>query len=207
MEGVEVDVPLGRSNYIPDFFITVQRMMFEEANSTFEADVISKAKETVYVQICNNESNNLRLLPMTKEAAIRKQVDIFTKGEEIFAVVSETGSKEEFIVIGLISTATENNYRSKEDMKGNIGKGVAYGVATTGDDWRMLSYDDITFRVRLKFNVIPDGMEEDKEWMKDYSTLIECYNSICTGSLEVEDRGDANEGGTVIILSQKIDTG
>ncbi|KAF8427482.1 hypothetical protein EV426DRAFT_590297 [Tirmania nivea] len=62
-----------------------------------------------------------------------------------------------------------------KDMRGNNGQGMVYGFVTTGEDWRMLSYDGTNFRMTRKFNAMFDGMEEDKvRWMKDYSILIEC---------------------------------
>ncbi|RPB29519.1 hypothetical protein L211DRAFT_776092, partial [Terfezia boudieri ATCC MYA-4762] len=61
------------------------------------------------------------------------------------------------------------------DMRGNNGQGMVYGFVTTGEDWRMLSYDGTNFRMTRKFNAMFDGMEEDKvRWMKDYCIVVEC---------------------------------
>jgi len=54
-------------------------------------------------------------------------------------------------------------------------RGIVYGFVTTGDSWRMLSYDGERLKVTDKIEVIFDTMVRNKEkWMKEFSVLVDC---------------------------------
>ncbi|KAH8147934.1 uncharacterized protein LAJ45_08035 [Morchella importuna] len=62
-----------------------------------------------------------------------------------------------------------------KDMRDNNGGGEVYGFVTTGETWRMLRYDDISFKMTRKIEVLFEGMGQEKGlWMKDYSALVDC---------------------------------
>lgn len=48
-----------------------------------------------------------------------------------------------------------------KDMGGLNNGGVSYGFVTTGDSWRMLSYDGALFQVTDKLHVVFDTMGND----------------------------------------------
>ena len=67
-----------------------------------------------------------------------------------------------------------------KDMRDNNGGGTVYGFITTGDTWRMASYDG-AFQITEKMEILFDTMGEGKErWMKDYSVLVDCMNVALT---------------------------
>ncbi|KAI5839539.1 hypothetical protein DFP73DRAFT_587459 [Morchella snyderi] len=120
--------------------------------------------------------------------------------KEIASTDSETGGYEEFVMMDLISV-TEKRYilviegkkrslgeamkqclLAMKDMRDNNGGGEVYGFVTTGESWRMISYDG-TFQMTNKMDVIFDTMDEEKElWMKDYSILVDCmYAALSNG--------------------------
>jgi hypothetical protein len=120
--------------------------------------------------------------------------------KEIISVDGETGGKEEFVVVDLIGEAEEpfvlmvkgnrsslgqamkQCFLAMKDMKVRNGRGRVYSFVTTGESWRMLSYDEI-FRMTDKMEVLFDTMGGAKErWMKDYSVLVDCmYAALSMG--------------------------
>ena len=61
---------------------------------------------------------------------------------------------------------------SMRDMRVNNGGGTVYGFITTGDGWRMVSYDG-TFMITEKMELLFDTMDEDKQrWMEDYFVYV-----------------------------------
>lgn len=93
----------------------------------------------------------------------------------------ETGGREEFDVLDMISV-TEKNYvlvieakrssypeamkqclLSMKDIRDNNGASQVYGFTTFGEGWRMFSYDGKTFRVTRKMYILFEGMEDEKE--------------------------------------------
>lgn len=50
-----------------------------------------------------------------------------------------------------------------KDMRGNNGGGGVYGFVTTGESWRMISYDG-TFQMTNKMGAIFDTMDEGKSY-------------------------------------------
>ena len=114
--------------------------------------------------------------------------------KEIVSVDSATGGYEEFVVMDCISLSEKNFVLIVEakkvslgearkqcflfmrDMQENNGGGTIYGFITTGDSWRMVSYDG-TFKITEKMELLFDTMDEDKQrWMEDYSVLVDCLN-------------------------------
>ncbi|KAI5850365.1 hypothetical protein DFP73DRAFT_229896 [Morchella snyderi] len=127
--------------------------------------------------------------------------------KEIISVDSETGGKEEFVVIDRISVGKERVVLvieakrssvgdamkqcllSMKDARDNNKAGEVYGFVTTGETWRMLSYDGASFRMTRKMHVLFEGMDRHKElWMKDYSALVDCmYAALSNGGIVQND--------------------
>ena len=101
------------------------------------------------------------------------------------------------MVIDLIGTAANDNYvlvveakRSNlvETMKQCLlamydmwkinDRGVLYGFVTTGEDWRMLTYDGREFAVTRKFSILFDGFQENKRVM-DEGLLRSDWLHVC----------------------------
>jgi len=75
-----------------------------------------------------------------------------------------------------LGEARKQCFLSMRDMQENNGGGTIYGFITTGDSWRMVSYDG-TFKITEKMELLFDTMDEDKQrWMEDYSVLVDCLN-------------------------------
>ena len=152
----------------------------------------SNVKDLVYGILCpviydftrhhNRQEATRRLLYLRRE-------------KEIISLDKETGGRGEFVVLDLIGISANDNYvlvvveakRSNlvEAMKQCLlamydmwkinGRGFLYGFVTTGEDWRMLTYDGKEFAMTRKFSILFDGFQENKElWMKNYSILINC---------------------------------
>ena len=64
-----------------------------------------------------------------------------------------------------------------------------YGFVTTGDSWRMLSYDGRTFKMTDNTEVVFDTMARNKEkWFRDYSLLVDCvYAALGNGGIVKKD--------------------
>ncbi|KAL7271813.1 hypothetical protein RUND412_005401 [Rhizina undulata] len=114
--------------------------------------------------------------------------------KEIITVNSETGDMEKFVVMDFVSLREKNFvliveakkvslgearkqcFLSMKDMRDNNGGSTVYGFITTGDSWRMASYDG-TFQMSEKMEILLDTIDDDKErWIKDYSILVDCFN-------------------------------
>ncbi|KAF8427841.1 hypothetical protein EV426DRAFT_699917 [Tirmania nivea] len=76
----------------------------------------------------------------------------------------------------------------KDLRDGNKG-GVIYGFVTTGDVWRMLSYDGATFQITDKLFMVFDLMCNYKDkWMREYSLVVDClYAALSKGGVKEED--------------------
>ncbi|KAF8434035.1 hypothetical protein BGX38DRAFT_179554 [Terfezia claveryi] len=132
---------------------------------------------------------------------------LLRREKEIVSTDSETGGKEEFVVIDLISIMERNFVLiieakrsslaeaikqcllSLKDMRDNNGAGKVYGFITIGESWRMLSYDGTSFETTQKIHLLFEGMEQEKErWMKDYSILVDCiYAVLSVGGIVKKD--------------------
>ncbi|KAG0135879.1 pyridoxal phosphate-dependent transferase [Tuber indicum] len=114
--------------------------------------------------------------------------------KEIFSPGSTTAGMEEFVVMDLISfhhekyvliaeakmlplsEAREQCFLSMIKMRDLNGGGTVYGFITTGESWRMISFDG-KFEVSEKIQLMFDTMDHDeKRWIADYSILIDCFN-------------------------------
>lgn len=113
----------------------------------------------------------------------------------IVSTDGETGGAEEFVVMDLVSVTEEKFVLiieakraslgeamkqcllAMKDAWDNNGEGVLYGFVTTGESWRMIRYDGISFEKSEKMDVFFETMGENQQrWIKDYSVLVDCMN-------------------------------
>ncbi|KAI5799188.1 hypothetical protein DFH27DRAFT_559923 [Peziza echinospora] len=200
--------------------VPVSRML-AEAKYKPGGEGISKIKESVYGNIVQyldtegypmegnsdfNEANISDLVyailsPILSSFRRKTGRDVRLRREkEIISVTGETGGREEFVVVDLVTVGEEQfilmveGKRSSlgqamkqcllamKDMRDNNGEGKVYGFVTTGEFWRMLSYDG-AFEMTNNMEVLFDTMDEEKEkWMKDHSVLVDCiYAAMSKG--------------------------
>jgi len=147
----------------------------------------------VYAAISPMIGNFIR---MTGSESIQLQSE---KG--IASTDGETGGVEEFVVMDLVSVddekfiliveakrsslgqAMKQCLLAMKDMRDNNGGvGEVYGFVTTGEFWRMISYDG-TFRMTNTIILVFGTMRDEKEkWMKEYSVLVDCmFVALCNG--------------------------
>ncbi|KAG0137528.1 hypothetical protein HOY82DRAFT_547712 [Tuber indicum] len=112
---------------------------------------------------------------------------------ELVSPDSQTGGYEEFVVVDRISTKQHSLVliiESKRNVLGHAirqclltmhdmfslnGEGKAYGFVTTGELWRMVSYDGITFQITDTFLAVPGRILEQKSlWIEEYSVVVDC---------------------------------
>lgn len=116
---------------------------------------------------------------------------LLRREKEIISPDSKTGGYGEFVVVEKCGPGVCESYiliiESKpspgegikhcllamKDMWSNNARGKVYGFVTTGDDWRMLSYDGITFDMTEKIAVLSTSWSRDR-WMKEGSVLVDC---------------------------------
>ncbi|KAA8898902.1 hypothetical protein FN846DRAFT_194803 [Sphaerosporella brunnea] len=123
--------------------------------------------------------------------------------KEMVSTNGETGGYEEFLVVDMISVmeekvvlvieakssslgeAMKQCLLAMKDMRDNNVEGMVYGFVTTGESWRMLSYDGTSFALTEKIEVLFEGMHGDKErWMGEYSVIVDCMNvALSNGGL------------------------
>ncbi|KAF8444161.1 hypothetical protein BDZ91DRAFT_815912 [Kalaharituber pfeilii] len=113
--------------------------------------------------------------------------------KEIVSMDGETGGKEEFVVIDVVSL-TERNYvlviegkksargeamkqclLSMKDIRDNNGYGEVYGFIMTGESWKMFQYDGQSFRATRKIDVLFEDMCDEELWMKENTVLVDCF--------------------------------
>ena len=140
----------------------------------------------------------------------RSFVKLFRE-KQLLSTDTETGGFEEFVVVDAISLRHKKYIflveakrvslaagmgqcmLAMKDMGGRNNGGVVYGFVTTGDSWRMLSYDGALFQVTDKLHVVFDTMGNDKDkWMNQYSLLVDCVYAVL-------DNGGNREGGDVVL--------
>ena len=136
----------------------------------------------------------------------RKGIKLFRK-KKITSEDSKTGGYEEFVVADTVSL-TERKYiliieakrvsihaemgqclLAMKDMGDSNHGGVVYGFITTGDSWRMLSYDGGSFQVTDQFQVVFETMGTDKDrWIRECSVLVDCvYGALSNGGIVKKD--------------------
>lgn len=112
--------------------------------------------------------------------------------KEIISTDEETGGYEEFVVIDRISVTEEKfliiiEAKSRslgealkqcclamKDARDTNGGGYVYGFITTGESWRLITYNG-QFHMTDKMDLLLDRMHDRKEkWMKDHSVLVDC---------------------------------
>ena len=135
----------------------------------------------------------------------RRYVKLFRE-KQLVSSDNETGGFEEFVVDSIamleqkyiliieakrvsLGAAMGQCLMAMKDMVGSNYGGVLYGFVTTGDSWRMLSYDGALFQVSDKLHVVFDTMGKDKDkWMREYSLLVDCmYAALNNGGTVMKD--------------------
>ncbi|KAF8532805.1 hypothetical protein BDD12DRAFT_809643 [Trichophaea hybrida] len=126
--------------------------------------------------------------------------------KEIVSTDGEIGSTEEFVVVDLISVEDEKFILIVEAKRSSLGQAMkqcllamkdmrdnnggvdeVYGFVTTGESWRMISYDG-TFQVTNKIDLVFNTMGDEKDkWMKDYSVLVDCIHAVLSKGGIVEE--------------------
>ncbi|RPB27122.1 hypothetical protein L211DRAFT_780111, partial [Terfezia boudieri ATCC MYA-4762] len=128
--------------------------------------------------------------PFFKEANIS---DLVLYTIKLASADGETGGKEEFVVLDYITVTEEKLVLIIEAKKASMGQAMkqillslkdardnnkgstVYDFVTTGEHWRMLSYDGTEFVMTNQFTVVFDTMGEEKEeWMKKNSVVVDC---------------------------------
>jgi len=112
---------------------------------------------------------------------------------ELFSVDGMTGGLGEFVLVDQIAGGKDNVVvviQPKNTLVGQVMKlawltlkaardsnneGIVYGFVTTGLQWKMLSYDGVSFRSTPNFTVVLNEMEEYKTpWVKEGSLIVDC---------------------------------
>jgi len=118
---------------------------------------------------------------------------LLKREKEIVSVDGLTGGMEEFLVADRVTITEEKSVLIIEAKRSSIGQamtqillamkdardnnagGIIYGFVTTGDDWRMLSYDGGDFVITEKFTVLFDTMKDRKErWLQGNAVIVDC---------------------------------
>ncbi|KAF8444320.1 hypothetical protein BGX38DRAFT_1143700 [Terfezia claveryi] len=174
------------------------------------AAVLKKMKEKIYNNIVDyigfegypsestadfNEANVSDLVfsiigPVLSCLRRNMGIDLRLRREkEIISVDGETGGKEEFVVIdvvslmerkyvlvaegktGSIGEALKQCLLSMKDMWDNNNDGEVYGFVRTGESLRVFRYNGVLFEGSRKMDVLFLGMDE---WMLNYSAIVDC---------------------------------
>ena len=126
--------------------------------------------------------------------------------KEIVAKDGETGGREEFALIDLVSLTEEKFIfiveakrsslgkgvrqclLSMKDMRDNNCKGEVYGFVTTGTQWQMIRYDG-TFRVTDPMQVLIPRMGKKMDlWMEHHSIVVDCVNVVLSRGIVQDGR-------------------
>ena len=120
-------------------------------------------------------------------------VDGVMGGNEEFVVVDEIALAEDKAVLVIEAKRTSTGQAMKQimlslkDARDNNQAGTVYGFVTTGQHWKMLSYDGASFLTTPEFMAVFEGMEEEKEsWMKECS-VVDCLVVALTTGGTVKD--------------------
>ena len=120
---------------------------------------------------------------MTSYAKLVEIQSNYTSGGQLVLVDCKTGEYEEFAVLDSYRTsATEEEHiliikmtttpldaamgqrlLALTEMSDRNKGGIVYGFVTTGESWRMLSYDGCTFKVTNQIGAVFDTIARDKE--------------------------------------------
>jgi len=115
-------------------------------------------------------------------ARLRREKEIIspdskTGGYGEFVVVEEPWIGEDFVLIieskPCLGDAIKHCLLAMKDMWSINSKGKVYGFVTTGEDWRMLSYDGTRFEMTDKFTVLSTAKPTEQQ-MKEVSVLVDC---------------------------------
>jgi hypothetical protein len=116
--------------------------------------------------------------------------DSTTHGDEGFVMVDQIPPLEEKLVLIVeakeifLLQAMKQCFLGLKDISENNGRGSeVYGFCTTGESWQMVRYDGQDFCMTRTFEVLFEGMDQDKDlWMKKYSVVIDCmYVALSNG--------------------------
>ncbi|RPB27221.1 hypothetical protein L211DRAFT_769172, partial [Terfezia boudieri ATCC MYA-4762] len=95
-------------------------------------------------------------------------MDLISIKEHRFVIVIEAKRSS-------VGQALKQCLLSMFGMRGNNGNGKVFGFITTGENWRMISFDGTSFQLTYKFDVMFEGMRNEyRKWKKDYSLLVDC---------------------------------
>jgi len=115
--------------------------------------------------------------------------------KEIVSIDGEASGKGGFVVMDVLSVTERNYVLVVEGKKGSIGEamkqcllsmkdmwdnnngGYIYGFATTGESWRMFSFNGVLFEGSRNMDVLFLGMEKEggkEEWISNYSAIVDC---------------------------------
>ncbi|PUU80617.1 hypothetical protein B9Z19DRAFT_1106959 [Tuber borchii] len=130
------------------------------------------------------------IISATKKSGRRM---LLKREKEIISVDGLTGEMEEFLVIDRVAITEEKSVLIIEakrilmgqamaqillamrDASDNNSGGIIYGFVTTGEDWRMLSYDGRDFVMANKFTVLFNTMRDEKEgWLQGNAIIVDC---------------------------------
>lgn len=121
----------------------------------------------------------------------------------IISTDGETEGSGEFVVMDLVSVTEEKFVLIIEAKRSSLGEamkqcllamkdawdnnggGLLYGFVTTGESWRMIRYNGISFEKTEKMDVLFETMGENQQrWIEHYSALVDCINlALDTGGI------------------------
>ncbi|KAF8455173.1 hypothetical protein BGX38DRAFT_216177 [Terfezia claveryi] len=199
-----------------------------EARAHFNEANINDLVYTLIVPIISG----FRRQTCRKSLLLQRERQIIAVGSDPEA---EAGGVEEFAVVDLISVTEEKFVivievkrssvgqamkqclLSMFDMRGNNDSGKVYGFITTGESWRMISFDGTSFQLTYKFDVMFEGMKNEYEkWKKEFSLLVDCMVFALSdgGIVNTEAKSDgrivnteAKDDGGIVNTEAKSDGG
>lgn len=191
-----------------DVILKTKEKVYERILEHFEMEGFPGEEEPDFKEANVNDLVHSILSPIVTDFRRQTGRNIRLRREkQIVSMDCETGGSEEFVMMDVISV-TEKNFvfvieakRSSlgqamkqcllamKDMRDKSKKGEVYGFITTGDDWRMVTYDGSKFRMTDKFTVLFDTMHRRRdEWMEQYSVLVDCmYVALNNGGVVTKD--------------------
>lgn len=125
-----------------------------------------------------------------RKLRLAREKEIVSTDSEEFVVIDRIAVTEKRYILVIEGKGSSFGEAMKQcllvmkDMRKNNGGGEVYGFVTTGESWRMISYDG-TFQMTNKMDAIFDTIDEEKElWMKGDSILVDCmYAALSNGGI------------------------
>ncbi|KAG0133659.1 hypothetical protein HOY82DRAFT_538055 [Tuber indicum] len=136
---------------------------------------------TIYPLLYSFNFHQAQNRPLDREKKI-VLTNSATTDEHEFVMLEQISAGEHRLMVivqakmGWLGEAQKLCFLYMKDMRENNGGGIVYGFITSGDGWRMVSYDG-AFVITEEMRPIFDTMGKDKRrWMKDYSLIVDCLN-------------------------------